>query len=616
MKHLSKILLLVLFVNLLSVSLALPALAYSVDISSYDAFRGATYGNAYDIDGSYGAQCWDGAALLWQQLGRWLDTGDGRARGTWLNCRDSNAGSDFDLIYGIENVRRGDVVVFDYNANFNAVDDYGTPFGHIAFADNDYTPGVGFNVYGQNQLGVGAFSVQYDVHTDGFLGAFRLKRWSSQPVMGTLDINGILDGVRSGTLGGYGTCDVYIDDVLVANDVSDFYQAYPVKTKYLVTDIKPNDGYAYEGWDSNGSGELLGGIIGRKGIALNLKFSTQSLPKTFKATILSLDGRCVARGGSNLSYDNQFSVYLVDKGSGRSIYHDWIFRRLDDGSYNIVQATNSSYAWDPLLQTGIDNDIKVYDIDKGSTSHVKWFVKEYNGYYYIESAQMGYCLTAESQGDPSYNDVLKGRAFARSSSQLFDLEMHNNDVVPTDFSVMPQKLYLQAGERKKLSAVILPYDATEELKGYTLSVPSFRWIPVNGIAIDADGYVTAKKPGVYPVSISPTARYYENLKGTYVIVPSLSAPLKRIEEEAYANTDIEIAVIPEGCTYIGRRAFADCANLMAVYIPKSVKEIGEDAFAGDKNNFMHFFGYKGSVAESHVKESGYGYLYNFINISE
>ena len=128
-----------------------PALAYSVDISSYDAFRNNTYGHAYDIDGYYGAQCWDGAALLWQQLGMWLQTGDGRARGTWLNCRDQNAGSEFDLITGIQNVRRGDVVVFDYNNNFNAVDDNGVPFGHIAFANNDYKQGIGFNIYGQNQ---------------------------------------------------------------------------------------------------------------------------------------------------------------------------------------------------------------------------------------------------------------------------------------------------------------------------------------------------------------------------------------------------------------------------------------------------------------------------------
>ena len=83
---------------------------YTVDISSYNSFRNQVYGHAYDIDNQYGAQCWDGAALLWQQLGRGLITGNGAAAGTWDNAQ-TNAGNDFDLVTGIQNVKRGDVVI-------------------------------------------------------------------------------------------------------------------------------------------------------------------------------------------------------------------------------------------------------------------------------------------------------------------------------------------------------------------------------------------------------------------------------------------------------------------------------------------------------------------------
>ena len=40
---------------------------------------------------------------------------------------------------------------------------------------------------------------------------------------GYLDVNGLLDGANNGGLGEFGTCDVYINGSLVANDVNDFY---------------------------------------------------------------------------------------------------------------------------------------------------------------------------------------------------------------------------------------------------------------------------------------------------------------------------------------------------------------------------------------------------------
>ena len=152
---------------------------YTVDISSYNSFRNQVYGHAYDIDNQYGYQCWDGAALLWQQLGRSLITGNGAAAGTWDNAQ-TNAGNDFDLITGIQNVKRGDVVVFGYDATyFNAILDGNIAAGHIAFADEDYDGSGKLNIMGQNQLGVGAFSVQR-VGVSAFRGAFRLKNWSTR----------------------------------------------------------------------------------------------------------------------------------------------------------------------------------------------------------------------------------------------------------------------------------------------------------------------------------------------------------------------------------------------------------------------------------------------------
>ena len=60
----------------------------------------------------------------------------------------------------------------------------------------------------------------------------------------------------------------------------------------------------------------------------------------------------------------------------------------------------------------------------------------------------------------------------------------------------------------------------------------------------------------------------------------LPAQLKEIEEEAFAGRPCQVVIIPDGCTTIGSRAFADCDELLYVRIPPSVTEIADDAFEG------------------------------------
>lgn len=148
---------------------------YSVPIGSYDVFRGSVNGRGFDIDGYYGFQCWDGSALLWQQIGRTLSTGGtGAARGCWevVSARNANAGGDFDLIYDKTQIKRGDVLFFG-----------GSQWGHTGFADSNYTGANYIPVLGQNQTGDGSgspFNV-VNVSLNSFLGAMRFKNWNSTP---------------------------------------------------------------------------------------------------------------------------------------------------------------------------------------------------------------------------------------------------------------------------------------------------------------------------------------------------------------------------------------------------------------------------------------------------
>lgn len=53
-----------------------------------------------------------------------------------------------------------------------------------------------------------------------------------------------------------------------------------------------------------------------------------------------------------------------------------------------------------------------------------------------------------------------------------------------------------------------------------------------------------------------------------------------IEESAFENTAFTHMFLSNRVTVIGRRAFADCSDLVYVYIPSSVTQIDSSAFAG------------------------------------
>lgn len=158
----------------------------SISTSSYDAFRADALSRAaqnlgYDVDGYYGYQCWDLAAELWQNIGfggGYPQTGPNHyASECWTNSKDANKGSVFDLIYNIDELKRGDVIVIDASAVSST--------GHIAFCDEDYNGTTRMNLLGQNQVNPSAVYGHIPTVTNlsiaTFLGAFRYHEWE-QPI--------------------------------------------------------------------------------------------------------------------------------------------------------------------------------------------------------------------------------------------------------------------------------------------------------------------------------------------------------------------------------------------------------------------------------------------------
>lgn len=141
---------------------------------SYQAFKDYTYGKCWNVDGAYGAQCWDLSSLHsmnYTKDNRVFSTcGTGGAKGMWA-CKEQNAGTEYDLVYNLADVRTGDILVFG-----NGI------YGHTGIAagpaQNGYIALLGQNQGGSACPGGGAATNIINMSTATFLGAFHPKTYT------------------------------------------------------------------------------------------------------------------------------------------------------------------------------------------------------------------------------------------------------------------------------------------------------------------------------------------------------------------------------------------------------------------------------------------------------
>lgn len=156
------------------------------------AFYNYTIGKCWDVDGYYGSQCWDLGALFWMNYtkdGRTLSTcGTGAAKGAW-NCKEQNAGDEFELITDPTKLQAGDFVIFKNGT-----------YGHVGMAlggyNNGYVTLLGTNQGGAACSGGGSAAnvINIRVSDATFAGAFRPKTYivpepepEPEPVASTCD---------------------------------------------------------------------------------------------------------------------------------------------------------------------------------------------------------------------------------------------------------------------------------------------------------------------------------------------------------------------------------------------------------------------------------------------
>ena len=139
------------------------------NIDTPQAFADDTLGECITMGNKYGAQCVSLARAYWESYTpRSFSTcGTGMAKGSW-ECRDYNAGTEFDLIYDKDKIQAGDWIVFD-----------GGKYGHIGMAlgepNKGYVALLGENQGGTSCAGGGSATNIINMSLKNFIGAYRPK---------------------------------------------------------------------------------------------------------------------------------------------------------------------------------------------------------------------------------------------------------------------------------------------------------------------------------------------------------------------------------------------------------------------------------------------------------
>ena len=205
-----------------------------------------------------------------------------------------------------------------------------------------------------------------------------------------LDINGRLDGVSVNNIEGYGTVDVYIDGQLVADDVSDYWTAWPTGTRYMVIDISAASGCRYNGLHSG----ALFGTIGTENVSVVLDFSKEATPSylafhnttaptslnqgdyfslrgtvTSNYKITSIKGEIVSTSGlvacSYTQYPNTTSFTILNS----QLDYNMTFNKLSQGTYYLRYTATDSSGKIQTWQSGTFT-VKDANVQEGISNHI------------------------------------------------------------------------------------------------------------------------------------------------------------------------------------------------------------------------------------------------------
>lgn len=475
-----------------------------------------------------------------------------------------------------------------------------------------------------------------------------------------LDVNGYLDGVVSGNVDNYGTFDVWINGNLVADDRSDFCQAYPIGTTYKIDDIKTTTGHIYNGLASDSA--PLSGTFSTSRINVFLSF----------ASTYDLDLNGVLDGtlyGSLRDY-GVADVYINGelKAQGVNDYNQkwptgtaYEFKNIrpteGHAYYGLKESSRAGTVGDS--NTSIQLDFRTCPVSISETPITKVF----NGHTYcyystpmtwydaktLCEALGGHLATITSaEEDQFVSGMLHGDIDAWLGATDIGHEGEWRWITGESFSYTnwmagqpdngssnPEgsENYLQYRDEGckwndnpgcwahsficEFESYTVSYAANggmnapeTQSKVYGVTLTLSEAIPTRGgyyflgWAESADAAAAVYLPGGNFSKDADTTLYavWQKAEPDFILPASLTA----IESEAFEGGAFAYARLPDGVTQIERRAFADCPNLLDVDIPSSATSIDPQAFAGVSNLTIH--GAEGSYAEFYASKYGFAFV--------
>jgi len=275
------------------------------------------------------------------------------------------------------------------------------------------------NNYAVFECTAGGSKCAYNVYSASSLSGYGCYRYNgfSNTVASTvaLDLNGLLDAEEYWGLSDYGTCDVYINGSLVANDVNDYYADWPVGTRYELRDIRAVGRHAYMGCTQ---GALSGTLSGSGVYSVRLSFATRGTPISGSGSQVLPNGDYIIRSPVNMekiwfmdivgsdshaASGTKVAMYSNENGVTLPSFDVWHIEY--SGGYYYINQYNS----DSMLSVKGGSDINgaFLQVEPRSAQPQKWVI-EYTNFdkgYTIRAAQSGHYI-AKADGLAQGTDIV------------------------------------------------------------------------------------------------------------------------------------------------------------------------------------------------------------------
>ena len=387
----------------------------------------------------------------------------------------------------------------------------------------------------------------------------------------TLKVKGLLNSAYVDDISGWGTFDVYIEGDRVADDVSAYSGEWPANTEYEIKDIRALSGKSYSGICE---GTRMG-TISRNPTNVSLQFTTVPDNPGVTPTVQTW-------GGHTYYYYPSASTWYEAKTYSENLGGHLVTINSAEEDAFVFGLAGQDSVWIGLSSVG----------DDGIWTWVTGEPLTYTNWY-------------PGQPDRSVNDNEGNESFVHYTAAKTGQWNDNGSFRPNGFvcEVEPEYTASFAGNG---GSGTMP-DLTVRI-GTSITLPECAFIP------PADQQFKAWQIG--GVEYAPGTAYViiGNVTVTALwesipIEPDFILPedLTEIGEEAFAGCAFAYVRLSEHVERIGNLAFADCPNLLHIYIPEAANSIASDAFSGVSAS-MVIHGKANSYAEIYASQYGFGFI--------